>query len=180
MSYNIHEITQAVDSASIQYYDKTNPADYAADGIDPNNGLSSLAVSFTDYDMNEFYYELTTAEWVQSMTDEGLSIPSESFTISKFLDGVYKYKSTVTKPNLDEVIYIDTQVFYAEVKNAVMKLAIRAGWKKSFSSNKVLTRNEIRLQNWLRNLEYASELNLESEAKRLIDALQKLTGLWKS
>ena len=177
-----HAIIESQDSKGFTFWDLTTDQEYIDMGVDiPTDVFQFVIIMDTYANPTPSPIEIDiTSTWLDSRTPNGLKISAEEFGLSRFPDKVYTIQSVLREipdGSTEHVAQTD-QPFYAEVKNEVMRKAISAGWKKSLGPGNIYVRNEIRMQNWLTNLEYAEELNMPVEAERILNALLKITGLW--
>ncbi len=180
MSYRTHKAEVSLDGKTLTFWDLTPEQEY----IDNGAGLSDVVqfVVSVANDMNgEFGEADITTEWLDSREITGVTIDAATFGLYSFDDDIYMITSTATfDPGLalpDEEA-ISEEAIYPNVKNKVMQEALKTDWKDTFGPSYVYFRNSFRTQALMRNLEYANELGLMVEAKRLLIALLKLTGLW--
>ena len=177
-----HKIIEAPDGKSFTFWDLTTDQEYIDMGIDIDNDVHSFVLTMDKYaNPTPAPIEVDiTADWMDSRTANGLIISATEFGVERFNDEVYSIQSILRElpDGTNEYIAQTDQPFYAMVKNEIMRKAISAGWKASLGPGNIYVRNEIRMQNWLANLEYADELNMPLEAQRILTALLKMTGLW--
>jgi len=181
MSFRTHKIKFSTDGKSITFWDTTPEALYEDNGIDIYGDVLAFEIAFST-DIGGYIVMIdVTAMWLESRDPSGLILTAEEFGISSFTDDIYIFNSTMTldpSVSIDPLSYENIVPIYPRVKNTIMRNSLRIDWKRSFGPSSVYSRNEMRSQSLLKNLEYAEELQLQTEAERILITLLKLNGLW--
>ncbi len=173
-----HTTEVSADGTFFTMVDTTPLTDYSDNGFDFPGDIAEMDIYLYDYDGEELYHKYIQGSDLTDIIDNlrdpyGLIITAEdAIGESTFSDGIYK---TVYSMDLgtDPVISEIYSAFDSEIRNKIANLFTVEEWKKLLNNSVFRISDSIILKNWYNGLKYAIDIQLISEAYRLIQALKK-------